>query len=258
MTADAHRLPLTMKTVFQDLFLLTYAVRPESLAALLPPCVFPYVRGEDSFISVVVGNMRGMRPGVLPEFLGTHYYQIVYRAVVRLRGRDGVERPGVFFLRSDSNDPVMAYFGNRLTEFRFHYFHTSAIGLFQHANDFLITAQTEDKGGDLVMHLQQQGAAEEAPPAPGFSTVLEEKETLVELFHAFAIDSPKEVLYDLEIERGEWHLVRLKLTDSFCAFFEEAPFTCRDARPLSHLYIRECSYTWKPMTAIKCSEVQSR
>jgi len=30
-----------MKTVFQDLLLLTYAVAPEDLAALLPTCIHP-------------------------------------------------------------------------------------------------------------------------------------------------------------------------------------------------------------------------
>jgi len=80
--------------------------------------------------SFVLGNLWGMRLGPLPEFLGTNYYQIVYRAVVRLYDKAGNERPGVFFLRSDSNDAVMSYFGNRLTEFRFHYFHMGAIALF--------------------------------------------------------------------------------------------------------------------------------
>jgi uncharacterized protein YqjF (DUF2071 family) len=71
-----HRLPLTMKTVFQDLFLLTYAVSPEGLAALLPPPIHPYVHDGLSYISIVVGNMRGMRPAPTPEFLGVNYYQI--------------------------------------------------------------------------------------------------------------------------------------------------------------------------------------
>jgi uncharacterized protein YqjF (DUF2071 family) len=236
--------------VFQDLLLLTYAVAPEGLAALLPPCVFPFVHAGSSYISIVVGNLRGMRPGPVPEFLGTNYYQIVYRAVVLLRGRDGTERPGVFFLRSDSNDLVMSYFGNLLTEFRFHYFHTGAIGLFRRDEDFLVTVQTADKRGDLVMHLHRRGPAADWPAAPVFRTVQQEKETLVELFHAFAFDAARGVVYDLEIERGEWHLDRLELVDSFSAFFEEEPFTERGARPLSHLYIRECAYVWKPMTAI--------
>jgi uncharacterized protein YqjF (DUF2071 family) len=258
MSEPVNRLPFAMRTVFQDLLLLTYAVRPEGLAALLPDCIFPHVRDGNSFISIVVGNIRGMRPGMLPEFLGTNYYQIVYRAVVRLHDRQGVEQPGVFFLRSDSNDPVMSYFGNLLTEFRFHYFHTGAIGLFSRGDDLLVTVRTADSKGDLVMHTQQRGEATELPPAPGFATVAEEKEELVELFHAFAHDPARDVVFDLEIERGYWHLFRLELRDHFSAFVEEGPFSKLDAQPFSHLYIQECAYVWKPMTAIPVASLRSR
>jgi uncharacterized protein YqjF (DUF2071 family) len=249
---QGRRLPFAMRTVFQDLLMLTYAVAPDRLAAQLPPWIHPFVHEcGDSYVSIIVGNMRGMRAGVLPEFLGTNYYQIVYRAVVRLRDAEsGEDRPGVFFLRSDSNDPVMSYFGNLLTEFRFHYFHTGAIGLFRRGGEVLVTVQTQDRGGDLVMHLRDDGDAGRWPPAEGFATVWQEKQLLVELFHAFAHDAARDVVHDLEIERGEWHLSRLRLADGFSAFFEEGPFTAMDARPVSHLYIRECSYVWKPMTSI--------
>jgi uncharacterized protein YqjF (DUF2071 family) len=239
-----------MKTVFQDLLLLTYAVEPERLAPLLPPMIYPYVRDGQSYVSIVVGNMRGMRPSVIPEFLGTNYYQIVYRAVVRLRRRDGAELPGVFFLRSDSNDPVMSYFGNRLTEFRFHYFHTGAIALMARGNNLLVSVQTKDKGGDLVAHARDLGSAEALEPAAGFATVADEKNTLVQLFHAYAYNPEREHIYDLEIERGEWQLRRLDLIEHFAAYFHEKPFDTASAKPTSHVYIHDCAYIWKPMRVL--------
>ena len=250
------RLPFSMRTVFQDLLLLTFAVDPDGLAALLPPPVHPYVRDGTAYISIVVGNMRGMRPGPVPEFLGTNYYQIVYRAVVKLVEKDGKERPGVFFLRSDGNDPVMSYFGNRLTEFRFHYFRTGAIAMFRRESDLLVSVQSADRGGDLVAHLTDLGPAQSLPPAAGFTSVADEKETLVQLFHAYAHDPRLGVVYDLEIERGEWDLRRLRMEDYFSAFFEEAPFT--DARLVSGVYIGECGYVWKPMVAIPAGRLIAR
>ncbi len=253
-----HRLPFTMKTVFQDLVLLTFAVTPDGLAALLPPYIHPYVRGGWSYISIVVGNMRGMRPGGVPAFLATNYYQIVYRAVVRLREKNGREHPGVFFLRSDSNDPVMSYFGNRLTEFRFHYFHTGAIALFQRGSDLLVSAETKDKGGDLVAHARNLGSADLLPPVEGFASVADEKATLVQLFHAYAFDPERELIYDLEIERGEWDLRRLDLRDCFSGYFMESPFDHMSARPAAHVYIDECSYIWKPMVALPARDFERR
>lgn len=251
-----HRLPFTMKTVFQDSLLLTFAVPPEKLAALLPDCVHPYVRENRSFISILIANMRGMRPNMIPEFLGTNYYQLVYRAVVRLYDVDGREYPGVFFLRSDSNDPVMSFFGNRFTEFRFHYFHTGAINMIARDDELLISVESRDKGGDLVAHLRSHGPADRLPSAEGFATVQEEKDTLVQLFHAYAYDSEREYIYDLEIERGEWRLQRLEMLDCFSAFFMESPFSSLDAEPVSNVYIHECSYIWKPMVAIPVARLQ--
>lgn len=252
-----HRLPVTMRTVFQDLLLLTYAVPPQRLAALLPPYIHPYVRDGKSYISIVVGNLRGMRVQGVPTFLGTNYYQIVYRAVVQLHGKDGSDYPGVFFLRSDSNDPVMSYFGNRLTEFRFHYFHTGAISLIARDDEMLVSVQTKDEGGDLVAYLRNGGEAEALPPVPGFADVGDEKRTLVQLFHAYAYNPDHDAIYDLEIERGEWHLQRLHLLDHFSAFFMESPFGSDDAEPVSHVYIQECSYVWKPMRVLPVAELQS-
>ncbi len=255
---SSHRLPLTMQTVFQDLLLLTYAVTPERLAALLPQPIQPYVRNGRSYISIVVGNMRGMRPGIVPEFLGTNYYQIVYRAVVQLCHHNGQVLPGVFFLRSDSNDPVMSYFGNRLTEFRFHYFHTGAIALFARGDDLLISVETKDKGGDLVAHARNLGPATGMAPADGFASIADEKKTLVQLFHAYSYDPQRQLIYDLEIERGEWLLHRLELDEHFAAYFIEAPFDAASAWPVSHVYTRECSYIWKPMQILDARDFTHR
>ncbi|MGO8951216.1 MAG: DUF2071 domain-containing protein [Ktedonobacterales bacterium] len=255
---SAHRLPLTMQTVFQDLLLLTFSVAPERLASLLPPPVHAYIRNGRSYISIVVGNMRGMRPGNVPEFLGTNYYQIVYRAVVRLYHRNGQVLPGVFFLRSDSNDPVMSYFGNRLSEFRFHYFHTGAIELFARGEDLLISVETKDKGGDLVAHARDLGSAAELAPTEGFTSLADEKETLVQLFHAYAYEPDRRLIYDLEIERGDWLLHRLDLREYFSAYFMETPFDAASASPVSHVYTRQCSYIWKPMRIFAADEFAYR
>jgi uncharacterized protein YqjF (DUF2071 family) len=257
MSTATHRLPVTMKTVFQDLLLLTYSVPPQLLADKLPPYIHPYIYNDLSYISIVVGNMRGMRLDLLPEFLGTNYYQIVYRAVVCLHDRQGNEHAGVYFLRSDSNDPVMSYFGNRLTEFRFHYFQTGAIGLFQRDQDLLVSVQTRDKHGDLLAHLRNLGPADSLPPIPGFTSVRAEKDQLVQLFHAYAYDPTHNTIYDLEIERGEWHLQRLQLLDHFSAFFSEGYFPTGTAQPISHVYIQECSYIWKPMVTLPTSSLRA-
>jgi uncharacterized protein YqjF (DUF2071 family) len=256
MTDDVRSLPFALKTVFQDLFLLSFAVDPDRLNALLPAPIHPLMVDGRAFVSIVVGNMRGMRPALTPEVLGFRYYQIVYRALVCLKGKDGQVRPGVFFLRSDVNNPLVGFFGNQFTEFRFQYYRTGMVNLFQRADDFLLSVETEDKGGDLVFHLKDRGDALQLPPQAGFSSVQEEKKTLVELFHAFAYDEKSGQILDLEIEREEWNLRRLECQDHFSAFFSENPFTRTQAAPDSMLYIRECHYLWKPMVRLAVEDFE--
>ena len=185
-----------MRTVFQDLLLVTWAVDPGALAALLPGPIVPHVDGGGrAYVSIVIANMRGMRPAPVPEALGSNAYQIVYRAVVET-GDD--RRRGVFFLRSDCNDPALSYVGNRMTEFRFHHFRTSSIGLYQRGRDLLASVETRDGRGDLVVHARDVGPAERLPPAEGFASVADEKRALVELFHAYAHDPARGVVYDME------------------------------------------------------------
>ena len=245
-----RRLPLRMRTVFQDVLLPTWAVDPSTLAGLLPGVMRPWLHHGRAYVSIVIANMRGMRPAPLPEMLGSNAYQIVYRAIVTLREAADGERRGVFFLRSDCNDPVLSYFGNRMTEFRFHYFHTGAIGMYRRGDGMLVTAETADRGGDLVIHGQDRGPADRLPPAPGFRDPAEEKQSLVQLFHAYAYDPAKGLIYDMEIERGNWDVRRLEWTDGFAAFFTESPFTADTAEPASLLYIRECHYVFKPVMAL--------
>ena len=144
----------------------------------------------------------------------------------------------------------MSFFGNRLTEFRFHYFSTESISLYQTQDSLIVGVETADKQGDLVMHLRNLGDANQHPAQAGFDTIRQEKDELVQLFHAYAYNQDKGVVYDLEIERGEWDLQRLTLVDGFSAFFQEQPFTQQTATPDSMIYIQECHYVWKPMVEI--------
>jgi hypothetical protein len=50
---------------------------------------------------------------------------------------------------------------------------------------------------------------------------------------------------------------RLEMQNSFSAFFNKQPFPPGTAQSISHLYIQECAYIWKPMVAIPVSTLQA-
>ena len=57
-----------------------------------------------------------------PALFGTCFYQASYRAAVRYRDGEGSWRRGGYFVRSETNHPVMRAVGNALAEFKFHDF----------------------------------------------------------------------------------------------------------------------------------------
>lgn len=245
MTTGGRSLPFAMRTTFQDLILFTFRVEPTDLAAMLPHPIRPMVVGGDSFVSIVIASMRGMRPGGVPEPLGVHAYQIVYRALVEA-DTEAPNRPGVFFLRSDCNDAVLSTLGNALSNFRFHFFRTSAIGLYRRSEHFVVSAESQDKAGDLVAVFRDLGPSSELPSAAPFATIAAEHSTLVELFNAYAVRPDDRVLLDMRIERGSWRTHRLEIVDWFSAFFDEPGDGRLRGRPVSALAIQECEYLWLP------------
>jgi len=246
-------LPWAMRAVFQDLHLITYAVEPARLAAALPPGIHPTIHSGCAFVSIVVASMRGMRPGFVPALLGSNAYQVVYRSVVHLRLRDGGIRHGVFFLRSDCNDPLLSFLGNMLTEFRFHFFHSSSIGLYERHEQSLISVQTRDGAGDLVLVTRDQGRMTDHPPCSLFPSVSAENAALVELFHAFSYDPASRAINDMQIERRDWHARRVAITDAFSSFFADT--SALPGNLISALAIRECEYVWQPMKTVPLSEL---
>ena len=69
-----------------------------------------------------MSSLREIRPQGLSGLLGFNFYQVSYRAAVRYRNAEGQWRRGGYFVRSETNDPLMRRIGNTLTEFKFHEF----------------------------------------------------------------------------------------------------------------------------------------
>jgi uncharacterized protein YqjF (DUF2071 family) len=245
VSTEASSLPFAMRTTFQDLILFTFRVDPADLVSFLPHPIRPRIVNGHAYVSIVIASMRGMRPGGVPEPLGIHAYQVVYRALVEA-DTDSPAHPGVFFLRSDCNDSVLSLLGNAMSNFRFHYFRTSAMGLYRSGDRLLVSVESEDKAGDLVALFRDAGPSELHAPAAPFGSLHEEHAALVELFNAYAVDSAAQAVLDMRIQRGEWKTRRLEVVDWFSGFFgEDGPGRLRGV-PVSALAIQECEYLWLP------------
>jgi hypothetical protein len=179
--------------------------------------------------------MDGMQPALLPKAAGIDYLQVVYRVVVRYNG----ER-GVYFLRSDADNPLICLAGEWLTYFRFHRAATS-FSLKDGVARFDLS--TRQGAGGIHAAFDLRNASEEMPASSKFSTLGQAKEFLVELYTAFGYKELTQQIKKVRIERSAWGIVLARDMGSTFDFVASEPL--RDATRLdSVFYVKELSYHW--------------
>ena len=151
----------TVQTHWIDALSLNYAVDPDALARLLPRPLVPEIHKGTAWVQLLVSRLREMRPQGTPGLFGVNFHQASYRAAVEYTNAQGVKRRGGYFVRSETDHPVMRAVGNALVEFKFH--------------DFGLAAVSLDRRGD---RLDLKIAPREAAPFGGVDVTLDVREGL--------------------------------------------------------------------------------
>lgn len=235
--------PIPMQTVFRECFLVNFAVKPEALAQLVPWPIQLDLASGMAYLSIVIAKMDKMRPAFLPRELGISYLQVVYRVVVRSpRG----ER-GVYFVRSDANNPLMSLAGDWLTFFRFHH---SQIRM--ERADKLVNFDLEARPGDhanIHAAYDLSTATETMPKSSAFSSLEQAKEFLVQLFAAFSYDPLEDRVSVVRIERGEWNVKVLADSEACYEWMQHGTaLSSATSRLDSIFYVRDLPYLWHTLT----------
>jgi hypothetical protein len=138
--------------------LLAYRTPAASVRGLLPPGLELVRHGDWAFWNIVACRVEAMRPLGLPRWAGVTYHHVAYRLYVRGPNMDGVWRDGLFFVRSDADHPLLAWLGNRVSDFRFH---RATISLQSDATQFELRANpTTDAAGAAELRAAVAGSAE--------------------------------------------------------------------------------------------------
>jgi uncharacterized protein DUF2071 len=103
-----------------ECFLLSYAIDPKQVSALVPAGLDTVTCHGAAFLNIVVCHVDRMRPRFTPRGLGITYWHVAYRVQVRAQQTGGASIEGLYFLRSDVNHRLFGALGNRMTDFRFH------------------------------------------------------------------------------------------------------------------------------------------
>jgi len=79
-----HLVP--MDTTFKRCLLCNFSVDPKVLKSVLPAPIEPHLFQNEAFLSVVISDMDKMKIAFLPSMFGVSFSQIVYRAVIKVKG----------------------------------------------------------------------------------------------------------------------------------------------------------------------------
>jgi uncharacterized protein YqjF (DUF2071 family) len=232
----------TVQTCWIDAVSINYAVDPEALAKILPAPLEPEVWRGSAWVQLLMSSLRDMRPQGLMPLFGVCFYQISYRAAVQYRSADGSLRRGGYFVRSETNHPVMRTVGNALAEFRFHDFGGAEMTMLRDGERLTLGVDAERPHGKLVAMFDTTPS--ETPPAGSVWRSLDElHEPLVQCHDALGVDRDNGHLYILTIDRDPWNARFVTPIDLYAEYFESA----LPGRYDSTLHFRECAYRWRPL-----------
>lgn len=236
-----------IRTEWIEALSFNYAVEPRALAPLLPWPLEPEVHAGTGWVQVLLSSLRELRPQGLPSLFGVCFYQVSYRAAVRFRDSAGRWRRGGYFVKSETNDPVMRAVGNRLAEFRFHDFGAAEVVMVRRGDTLSVGVDPAPGAGPGRFAAVADTTRQPGPP-PGsrWRSLAELQEPLVDCFDAFGVDAAAGWLYTLTIDRGPWKARFARCVDAYCEWLAEGPLA--GAATLdSVLHVKRCAYAWRPL-----------
>ncbi len=221
-----RRHPFPVEAWFERVVAVSYAFPIESLRALVPaPLVIDAFEGH-GFVTVALVWTRGLRPAVLPRWLGQDFFLAGYRVFVRMRDEDGRRLRGLKILRSETDKARMVVSGNLLTHYQYR-----KITLEETVTDREHRVVTQRRDGAVTLDLRfDPGDAPATPPSgspfPDWTTARRFAGPM-----PFTFDSEGDGRFVvIEGKREQWTPRPVRVIDATVGLFTEELF--RDCRPI--------------------------
>jgi uncharacterized protein YqjF (DUF2071 family) len=235
-----------IRTEWIEALSMNYAVDPGALARLLPAPLEPEVHRGRAWVQVLMSSLRDLRPQGLPSPFGVCFYQVSYRAAVSYVTRDGVRRRGGYFVRSETNNPVMRAVGNRLVEFKFHDFGAAEVVMVRDGPRLNVGVDSVRPGGRIFATIDTT-PKDDPPPGSIWTSLDDLQHPLVDCYDALGVDRDEGWLYVLTIDRDTWQARFVTPEALYCEYFDTGALGGGAAVLDSVLHFERCAYRWRPL-----------
>lgn len=121
MINPLKRLPLRFKGELHQIQLINFSVELAEINELVPAPIKAKSFDGRALISMVNVQLKKMRPNFVPEAMSFQYQHVGFRLLVEDQAyHNERDDKGIFFLDSFTQNPLMAWGGALLTEYRLH------------------------------------------------------------------------------------------------------------------------------------------
>lgn len=246
-------LPFEANASWKEAICVNLAVDPDALRPLVPKVFDLDVAAGSAWVSLTVSRLADFGVGRLPSPLRLNFYQATYRAHVLYRNVDGQTRRGCYFVRSDTNSPLMSATANLLPEFRAHRCGTVPIVMARDGDTLVLTVDSVgDPSGKVVLLLDEKDAPDDRLQTTSrFGSLADAREVIVDFLDAYAWEPETSEVYVLSIARGEWRLKSPRIIDAYLGYASDGPFPKGTARLDSVFTFKDVPYQWLPLVKEK-------
>jgi hypothetical protein len=243
------RHPFAVKAFFRHSLVLTYAVEPAVLEPLLAEgLALDRWRGW-GFLAIALVETEGLRPAFMPKAVGRDFFLSGYRIFTRL-GHGTESKPGTSFgskrglriLRSDTDSPLMAWAGNRLTHYNYR---LCQVAREESAGEITWQITTPDAEADLAVTARIGGGPAALPAGSPFANEAEARRFAGPLPYTFDYERETDSIIAIHALRQRWNPRPVEVEVRKNTFLEREPF--RGARPIlaNAFYVSDVPYSWE-------------
>ncbi|SEM26865.1 DUF2071 domain-containing protein [Streptacidiphilus jiangxiensis] len=243
-----QRHPFPMRTRFAHSLVLTYALPPEVLTALVPPGLSldtytDQYGHEHGFVAAAVVDARALRPSFLPAACGGDHVLTGYRIFTRFPTPTGRTMRGLRILRSDTDDRLMALGGNVFSRYNYH---RARITTGVSDGDLHFDVRSDDGHADLVVRARiGDGSPARLPEGSPFATARDARRFAGPLPYTFEYEPQTDSVIVVKATRTAWDPVPVDVEVSALTFFDHGSFAGARPRLANAFHVADVDYGWE-------------